>query len=151
MSAAPSTIATHLLWPEILPIDDLDRRIARDSARTAYQRNDVDAERYAGALNRIDSATNRGHLTTALRGVPVTPYPPAGLFHAIRLLTGLTLVSTVVQIVVWLMIGIIGGWDAPWWLWSAIPSAFVVFCLWCAAEGPRRSARSQYRLALARR
>jgi hypothetical protein len=149
--SATSTVATHLLWPEILPIDDLDRRIARDSVRTAYQRNDVDAETYAAALNRIDGAANRGHLTTALRGVPVTPYPPAGLFVALRLFTGLTLVSTAVQIVVWLLIGLIGGWDAPWWLWSAIPSAFVVFCLWCATEGPRRAARSQYRIALARR
>lgn|GEM_PF-6008986 len=139
------TVGTHLLWPEFLPIDDVDRRIARESVRVAYQQGDVDAERYADAVERIDAATNRGHLTAGLRGVPITPYPPAGLYLAIRLISVLILASTAVQIVVWLMIGTFGGWDAPWWLFTLVPGAFVVGCLWCAAEGPRRAARADHR------
>ncbi|HZE38458.1 MAG TPA: hypothetical protein VE172_06555 [Stackebrandtia sp.] len=35
--------------------------------------------------------------------------------------------ATVVQIVVWLMIGVIGGdLDVPWWLWSALFTALAV-------------------------
>lgn len=40
------------------------------------------------------------------------------------------LITTLVQIVVWLMIGILSdGLDAPWWLWTTVPAALGVIAL----------------------
>jgi hypothetical protein len=37
------------------------------------------------------------------------------------------LILTLIQIVVWLMIGILSsGLDSPWWLWTAVPAALGV-------------------------
>jgi hypothetical protein len=37
------------------------------------------------------------------------------------------LVATLVQVVVWLMIGVISAdLDTPWWLWTTVPAAFGV-------------------------
>ena len=37
------------------------------------------------------------------------------------------LITTLVQIVVWLTIGVVSGHlDTPWWLWTAVPAAVVV-------------------------
>jgi hypothetical protein len=37
------------------------------------------------------------------------------------------LVMTLVQIVVWLMIGVLSGHlDTPWWLWTTVPAGVVV-------------------------
>lgn len=40
------------------------------------------------------------------------------------------LVATLVQVVVWLMIGVISAdLDTPWWLWTTVPAAFGVAVL----------------------
>ena len=42
---------------------------------------------------------------------------------AARIAVPLLIVATAAQIVVWAMQGLFGGWDAPWWAWSALPQA----------------------------
>jgi hypothetical protein len=40
------------------------------------------------------------------------------------------IVLTLIQIVVWLMIGVISGrLDTPWWLWTTVPAAVGIVCL----------------------
>lgn len=55
------------------------------------------------------------------------------------------LITTLVQIVVWLMIGVLTAHlDAPWWLWTAVPAGAAVGVLtvverwqgWWAASTP---------------
>lgn len=41
-----------------------------------------------------------------------------------------TLLATLVQVVVWLMIAVFSGnLDTPWWLWTAVPGAAAVGAL----------------------
>ena len=42
---------------------------------------------------------------------------------AARIAVPLLVVATAAQIIVWAMQGLFGGWDAPWWAWSALPQA----------------------------
>lgn len=40
------------------------------------------------------------------------------------------LIATLVQVVVWLTIGVLSGHlDAPWWLWTTVPAAVAVVVL----------------------
>jgi hypothetical protein len=52
---------------------------------------------------------------------------PPGFFIARSVAIALWLTLSVVNLVVWLMICLIsGGWDDPWWLWSALIGALAV-------------------------
>lgn len=55
------------------------------------------------------------------------------LLHARRLVAAVATTVTLIQVIVWLMIALLGGGlDAPWWLWTAVPSLVVVAALTCA-------------------
>ncbi|MDT3444858.1 MULTISPECIES: hypothetical protein [unclassified Pseudofrankia] len=61
------------------------------------------------------------------------------------------LIATLVQVVVWLTIGVITAHlDSPWWLWTAVPAAAVVGLLtlarrwqhwWGLAEATKEESR----------
>lgn len=52
------------------------------------------------------------------------------LLQARSVLAYVGLVGTLVQIVVWLMVGVItADLDAPWWLWTTVPAAIGVAVL----------------------
>ena len=57
------------------------------------------------------------------------------LLLARSVLAYLGLVATLVQVVVWLMVGVFSGdLDTPWWLWTTVPAAVAVAAL-TAADG----------------
>ena len=52
-----------------------------------------------------------------------------------RVVTVLWISVLFVEIVVWLLIGIIGGFDGPWWLWTAAAGGVVVASLHLVGRG----------------
>lgn len=55
-----------------------------------------------------------------------------GRLRAVRRVVGVaTVVGTLVQIVVWLMIAVFSGSvDTPWWLFTTVGGVVVAVCLW---------------------
>ena len=52
---------------------------------------------------------------------------PARLLRARSVLASVGLLGTLVQIVIWLIAGVISAdLDAPWWLWTTVPAAISV-------------------------
>jgi hypothetical protein len=54
-----------------------------------------------------------------------------------RVVTVLWIAVLFVEIVVWLLIGIIGGFDGPWWLWTAAVGGVVVGGLHLVGRGAK--------------
>ncbi|TDV45618.1 hypothetical protein [Actinophytocola oryzae] len=54
-----------------------------------------------------------------------------------RVVTALWLSVLLVEFTVWLLVGIIGGFDGPWWLWTAAVGGVVVGCLHLVGREPR--------------
>lgn len=52
-----------------------------------------------------------------------------------RVVTALWISILFIQIVIWLLIGIIGGFDGPWWLWTAAGGGLVVGALHLVGRG----------------
>ena len=57
---------------------------------------------------------------------------------AFRIALPLYIVSTLAQFVVWLLLGIQGTYDAPWWAWSALPLGGVVLVIAALAKNEKR-------------
>jgi hypothetical protein len=141
ITTTTTALATRLLWPERLPVDRVEREIALRAVERSYARGELDAARAGDVRAAVHDARTRAELETAAAGVPGVVRSPGGLTTAVRILTALTVVSTSVQVVVWAAIGVLGGWDTPWWFWSAVVGSLIVAGLWWAAEWPRRTAR----------
>lgn len=52
--------------------------------------------------------------------------PTDKLTLAKRIVTAVWLGVLLIEFGVWLLIGIIGGFDGPWWLWTAAAGGIVV-------------------------
>ncbi|HEY3506297.1 MAG TPA: hypothetical protein VGN37_26355 [Actinocatenispora sp.] len=141
ITSTATRLTTRLLRPENLPVDRVEKDIAHRAVERAYTRGQVDEKRAGDLRAAVDTAHTRAELDASMAGVPGAVRTPGGLNTAVRIVTALSVVSTVVQVVVWFAIGVRGGWDTPWWLWSATVGAAIVAGLWWAAEWPRRSAR----------
>jgi hypothetical protein len=140
-----TAVTTRLLWPEQLPIDRIDREMAIHAVERAYARGLLDAAVAADARTQINGARTRGELDASLGDVPEAPRPRSGLHTAVRVVAALCLVATGIQLVVWAIIGLVGGWDTPWWILSGLAGGLAVAGLWWAAEAPRRVARVAHR------
>lgn len=144
ITSTTTRLATRLLRPEHLPVDRVEKGIALRAVERAYTRGQVDGGRAGELRAAVDAARTRAELDAGMAGVPGAVRTPGGLTTAVRIVTALSVLSTSVQVAVWFAIGVRGGWDTPWWLWSAAVGAAIVAGLWWAAEWPRRSARLAY-------
>ncbi|GAA4207078.1 DUF1707 domain-containing protein [Actinocatenispora rupis] len=136
-----ATVTTHLFRPGQVRVDQIDREIATRVVDQAYARGLIDQERAGLARAAVADARTRDELDAGVGDLPGAVRPASGLTTLVRVLAALCLVSTAVQVVVWASIGLVGGWDTPWWLWSAAVGAVIVTALWWVAETPRRTAR----------
>ncbi|MGH3501163.1 MAG: hypothetical protein ACRDQA_09795 [Nocardioidaceae bacterium] len=55
-----------------------------------------------------------------------------------RLLVVLFIVSSAAQFIVWLVQGLAGQFDAPWWTWSVLPFAVIVAATWVLAHDEKK-------------
>ena len=91
-------------------------------------------------MNSYESTSGPSRLHHALDDVFGPVRAPRGSLERRLLLARsgvayLGVVTTLVQVVVWLMIGVISGrLDSPWWLWSAVPAAAIVGLLTLAVR-----------------
>jgi membrane protein YdbS with pleckstrin-like domain len=64
--------------------------------------------------------------------------PTDKLTTVTRIVTVLWLAVLMIQVVVWLIIGVVGGFDSPWWLWTVAGGGLVVGVLHLLARGLRQ-------------
>jgi hypothetical protein len=130
-------LTRRFLWPDTVPAD------ADDKARAVAV---LDAQRGAGLpeaelrsrVTAVDAAATRNDIYLALEGLGAG-VPPWGVTMALRIASGVWLLMTAVQIVIWLAIGVAtGGLDVPWWLYSSAGGAGVVAALWWVNESYHR-------------
>ena len=62
------------------------------------------------------------------------------LATGLRIVSGIWLVSCVVQFVIWVMMAAFGHFDWPWWLFSDIGLGSIVALLWWRHEECHREA-----------
>jgi len=136
-----SSLFGRLLWPEQTPISDLERQLAATRISHARSTGLLTDDQALHRQARVRSASTRADLGAALRGLPGAVTPVA-LSASVRIATMLVVGLTVIQFVVWAMIGVIDGWDTPWWLWTALPGAAVVGALHWATELDHRTRMS---------
>jgi len=90
-------------------------------------------------MNPTQSSMTSATTTTRLQGLADQLLGPVGaprgslerrILLARSAFTYAGLITTLVQIVVWLAIGVLTGHvDSPWWLWTTVPAAAAVVAL----------------------
>lgn len=135
-------IVTYLLWPESKPADGRDRTRAREVVAAGAAEGRITEAEEARRGAAVAAAVSRGDLYRVTRGLDGGE-PPAALASALRVATSVWLLTSVVQLTVWLAIAFAtGDLDGPWWLYSTSVGGAVVGAIWMAHEGHHRSPRS---------
>src|SRR5262245_49992570 len=133
-ASAMSGLAQRLLLPEQVAIDEVERDHARQRIEDAGHAGLLGGDRVHAQKVRLAQARTRGDLRQALGAIPGGA-APSGLVAALRGVTGLWLVSVVVQIVVWMLVDLIEfRWIGPWWMWTVITGPVLVGPLWWLVE-----------------
>lgn len=138
-------ILTQLMWPETKPANDQDRARAREVLVAGATDGRISVAETERRQQTVVGAATRNDIYQALRGLDGAP--PEGLRTALRVTTAVWLLTTVVQLTVWLAIATVGGnLDAPWWLYSTAVGGVIVGLVWAANEAghgaPRRTGAS---------
>ncbi len=133
---------TYLLWPESKPADDRDRTRAREVVAAGAAEGRITEAEEARRDAAVATAVSRGDLYRVTRGLDGGE-PPAALASALRVATSVWLLTSVIQVTVWLAIAFTsGGVDGPWWLYSTSVGGAVVGAIWVAHEAHHRGPRS---------
>jgi hypothetical protein len=127
-----------LVWPDGRSASDTDRSSASDAVRTAVADGRLPGTERDSRLYAIESAEHRGDLRPALSGISGV-FPPRGLTTALGAASAVWLITTVLQIVVWLTLALATAHlDTPWWLYSGVGGGMIVGVLWLAHESYHR-------------
>jgi uncharacterized protein DUF1707 len=130
---------TDLLRPEGRSASDTDRSSASYAVRAAVADGRLPETDGDGRLHAIESAEHRGELRLALSGISGA-LPPRGLTTALGAASAVWLVTTALQVVVWLTMALATAHlDTPWWLYSAVGGGMIVGVLWLAHESYHRT------------
>src|SRR4051812_4369841 len=132
-----NTLIDPLLSPDQLELTDADRRAATAKLDSAVRQGLLTPPQAADRRGLLLEARIRGELRQILAGVD-NATPPRTLTTALRAVTGLWLVTCVVQFVVWVALAMFGHFDWPWWLWSDLGLGAVVAILWWVHESYHR-------------
>ena len=132
-----NTILEPLLTPDQVQLTDADRRAAIGKLESAVRQAALSPSQASDRRQRVLAARTRGELRMILAGV-ADATPPRGLTTALRVVTGVWLVTCVVQFVVWMSLAVFGHFDSPWWLWSDLGLGAVVAMLWWTNESHHR-------------
>jgi len=132
-----NTILEPLLTPDQVQLTDADRRAAISKLESAVRQAALTPAQASDRQDRVLAARTRGELRMILAGV-ADAAPPRRLTTALRVATGVWLVTCVVQFVVWASLAMFGHFDSPWWLWSDLGLGAVVAMLWWTNESYHR-------------
>jgi hypothetical protein len=132
-----NTLLEPLLTPDQVQLTDADRRAAISKLESAVRQAALTPSQACDRQDRVLAARTRGELRMILAGV-ADAIPPRGLTKALRVVTGVWLVTCVVQFVVWASLAMFGHFDSPWWLWSDLGLGAVVAILWWTNESYHR-------------
>ncbi|MET9270442.1 DUF1707 domain-containing protein [Kribbella sp. NPDC003557] len=132
-----NTLLEPLLTPDQVTLTDADRRAAISKLESAVRQAALTPSQASDRQDRVLAARTRGELRMILAGV-ADAIPPRGLTTALRVVTGVWLVTCVVQFVVWASLAMFGHFDSPWWLWSDLGLGAVVAILWWTNESYHR-------------
>jgi hypothetical protein len=119
-------------------VTDLDRKLAETEIEHARSLGRIDGEEAARRLAKVRTATTHAALRVAVAGRADAVVPPI-LVAAPGVIGRLWLLVSVVNFVVWLLIGVIGGgWD-PVWLISVVFGGGVLYAgVWGARNWDQR-------------
>ncbi|MEV6875995.1 hypothetical protein [Amycolatopsis sp. NPDC051128] len=120
------------------PVTELDRKLAATEVEHALATGQYDGGEAARRLARVRLATTQAALRVAVAGRAEAVVPPV-LEAAPKIAGALWAVVSLVHLVIWLFIGLIGGqWDPLWLLWVVLGGGVLVAGVWKARDWDRR-------------
>ncbi|WP_211222325.1 hypothetical protein [Actinokineospora enzanensis] len=118
-------------------VTELDRELAAGEIAHARSHGEYDRTEAARRLARVRVAGSHAELRVAVVG-RVDLIPPV-LEAAPAYVGGLCLVAGLVNFLIWLSIGLIGGqWDPEWLVWVLMSCALLGAGVWGARHRDRR-------------
>ncbi len=132
-------IVTQLVWPETKQADDRDRDRARLVIAAGTEQGRISEGEGARRTASVATATTRGDLHQAMRDLDGAE-PAAGLASVLRVATAVWLLTSVVELTVWLAIAVVSGeLDSPWWLFSTVVGGGIVAAIRVAHDARARA------------
>jgi hypothetical protein len=132
-------IVTQLLWPETKQADDQDRDRARLVIANGAEEGRISEGEAGRREAAVTTAVTRADLHTAMRDLDGAQ-PAAGLASGLRVATAVWVLTTVVELTVWLAIAVVSGdLDSPWWLFSAVVGGGIVAAIRVAHDARARA------------
>jgi hypothetical protein len=132
-----NTVLEPLLMPDQVRLSDTDRQAAAAKLDHAVRQGALTPPQAVVRRDLLHTARTRGELHQVFDGVDGA-LPSDGLTVALRVVTGVWLVTCVVQFVVWLTMAVFGNLDWPWFLFSDVGLGLVVGILWWTHESYHR-------------
>jgi hypothetical protein len=118
---------------------DVDRKAVQDRLNHAHEEGRLDLTEFDARVGRAWKAKTRGDLAEIVADLP---YPAgdrarrSGANVAMRVLTAIWLSASVVNLVIWVLVGLLGPeFVHPWFLWVALPPGSVLGVLWVLGVG----------------
>ncbi|MEV4602758.1 hypothetical protein AB0K15_35845 [Amycolatopsis sp. NPDC049253] len=128
----------RLLWPERTRVTELDRKLAVTRIEHARDEGQYDEAEAVRRLARVGSAGDYAALTAGVTGRAEAAVP-AILQAAPRVGAAVWAVASVVNVLVYLILGLVSGhWDGPWPIWPVLGGGLIVLGLWSTRERDRR-------------
>lgn len=128
----------RLLWPERTEVTELDRKLAVTRIEHARDEGQYDEAEAAQRIARVESAGDYAALTAGVAG-RADAAVPAILQAAPRVGAAVWAVASVVNVLVYLILGLVSGhWDGPWPIWPVLGGGLIVLGLWSTRERDRR-------------
>ena len=131
--------------PEDMRASDVDRKAAQEQLHWAHAQGLISLEEFDVRVRNAWDARTRGDLARVSADLPMPPPPrpvhrgpfsptPGGT--AMKVLTTIWLVVSVVNVVVWGLVALsVGHLVYAWWLWVAVPPGAVLGTLWMLGIG----------------
>ncbi|WP_326565383.1 hypothetical protein VSH64_26415 [Amycolatopsis rhabdoformis] len=120
-------------------VTELDRKLAATEVEHARSLGHYDGQEAARRLARVRRAGSHAGLRAAIDGATDAP-APALLEAAPRLAFGLWAVVGAANILIWFLMGLIGGqWDPSWLLWVLLGGGVLVAGVWSVRDRDRRT------------
>jgi hypothetical protein len=132
-----NTVLEPLLMPDQVRLSDTDRQAAAAKLDHAVRQGALTPPQAVVRRDLLHTARTRGELREVFDGVDGA-LPSDGLTVALRVVTGVWLVTCVVQFMVWLTMAVFGNLDWPWFLFSDVGLGLVVGILWWTHESYHR-------------